>query len=300
MNTRLISVILAISVGVIMVGSVLVPTIIDANDDTKVHYNNNYGAFADVEKEDNVLITMGAVLGDSSGGSMTVNGDEVAFGGGGRSLLLSDNLSIVHNFTNGLAFSGISESGLINKKFTELTLTIANGEISATGTTDGGETESYSFDYDWCYYRANTGDYRLVDFLNTTRTVYLNNIDQIKSSGYIPTTGEFFSFSGLDVTIVDSDLNSELIKATATVNEVMDNVSSIVISSDPTNSSAFKFSVDNEGEPYDVLPSYFVVPYEVIGQTDTNIAIATILFAIPVIVLLSFVVFIVRTFSRND
>lgn len=300
MDNKLIPVILATFVGVLLIGSVLMPVIIDADDDTKVYYNNNFGPFADVKKDDTVSITMGAVVGDSSGGSMTVNGETVIVQQGGRALLLSDNLYIAHNFSNGIAFTGISNSGFVNLGFTELTLNILNGEISATGTTIGGETVSHSFDYDWCYYRANSGDYRMVDFLSTDRIVYFNDVDQIKSAGYINTTGEFFFLSGFDVTVVDSDLRSESITATATINKVMDNVSSIVVSSDRTNSSAFKFSVDNDGTPYDVYPYYFVIPASVYGQTESNEAYSAILFAIPVVLIMALVAIVIATFARYD
>lgn len=270
-------------IAILMIGSLLIPFVADYTDSTKVYYNNDFGPFADVEKDDTVSITMGAVLGDTTGGSMTVNGEPVIVQQGGRALLLSDNLYIVHNYSYGLAFSGISKSGFVNQGFTDLTLSVANGEISATGTTNGGETESYVFDYEWCYYRANSGDYRMLDFLSSDRTVYFNEIEQIKSAGYINTTGEFYSLSGYNVAVTDNNLVRENVTATATVTDVMNGVSSVVVSSDRTNSSAFKFSVDNGGVPYDVYPYYFVIPAKVYGITEQNTVINSMFSIIPVI-----------------
>lgn len=306
MNNRLISVILAISVGVIMVGSVLVPTIIDANDDTKVYYNNNYGAFADVSDNEEINLEITTVIGTAGSSTYYINGEELNLIQGSRVIVVSENLTIAQEHATGIGITGVDSSGNLFRYLADSVNVAINGEsitiewVRSVDSTSG----TINVNSSWIFYRSFDGDWRAVEYLSSSRTAYINDFSQVYSSNWIGTTKEFFTLNGTSVEVYSGTVGetATLSTTTATVEatEVMNGVSSFVISSDRETSGAFKFTVDNEGEPYDVFPYYFIIPASVYGQTDTNIAIATILFAIPVIVLLSFVVFIVRTFSNND
>lgn len=300
MNTKLIGVIIAASIAILMSGSILMPVINDAVDDTKVYYNNGAGHYASITDE---TVTINATLGEGDNAMInyTVNGESVGANRGKTTILISDNCTIYGPYTNTIELTGIDKNGnLISPvRYSSITAIISSDSIDLTGVVvSDSSTVNYEFDNNWAFYRSNSGDYRVLDNIRDNTLIYINDINQIYSSNWITTTSEFFNLNGDDVTVRDGTTETTT-TASVTLNSVMNGVKSFLISSDRTSSAAFHFEVDNAGEPYDVYPFYFVIPASVYGQTESNESYTALLYAIPVILLTAIVATIALMFARR-
>lgn len=305
MDNKLIPVILATFVGVLLIGSVLMPVIIDADDDTKVYYNNNFGPYAQVSDNETIAIEITTTPGTAGSTVYTVNGENVGVPQGPRAILLAENLTIYQNYSDGIACFGVDSDGNLStfNNYPSIDVNIVGNSMTIVTTDSSNATTTYNFDCEWIFYRSNVGDYRLVDFLSARQTVYVNDLKQVYGSNRIGTTGEFFSFNGTDVKIAKlSDGTTTIREATATVTttDVMRDVISFEVDPSRATSSSFKFITDNNGNDYEVYPYYFVIPASVYGQTESNEAYSAILFAIPVVLIMALVAIVIASFARYD
>lgn len=284
-------------IAVLMIGSLLIPFVADYTDSTKEYHNNNFGAYAKVSDQDEIVINITTTIGTAGTTNATVNGTVLDVPQGPRALVIADSFVIFQNYSNGIQVAGpIEENGaLYHKDHSSVNLSINNNVATFTLLTSNGENVTLNTTFSWCYYKFVEGDYRLIDYIATgqSRTVYYNSLDQIHGSNVIGRTGQFFAFTGNDVTVFNSDGSSYTTTATVEITNVMNNVSSFVVDSDRANSKAFHFTVDDNGSPYDVYPYYFVVPYEVYGITEQNTVINSIFSIIPIIFVAGVVVTVV-------
>lgn len=305
MDNKLIPVILATFVGVLLIGSVLMPVIIDADDDTKVYYNNNFGPYAQVSDNDTISIDITTTIGTAGSTVYTVNGENVSLPQGARAILLADDLTIYQNYTDGIVCFGVDSDGNLSNfgAYPSVDVDIVGNSITVIVTDSSDNSTTYVFDCDWIFYRSNVGDYRLVDYISSRQTVYVNDLKQVYGSNRIGTTGEFFSFNGTDVKIAKLSGGTTTIRettATVTTTDVMRDVISFEVDPSRDTTSSFKFITDNNGEDYEVYPYYFVIPASVYGQTESNEAYSAILFAIPVVLIMALVAIVIATFARYD
>ena len=297
MNMKLVGVLVGVTISIIMVGFVLTPVINDAVDDTKVYYNNEYGPFADVPNDETVTIVVSTTIGTAGSTTLTVNGETVFVPQGPRAVLLADTFVMYQNYSNGIAFNGIDDDTLIRgTDYSDITISIDGGIANITASV-GDTAREFALPYEWAYYRSNVGEYRLIDFITSDVTVYINSIDQIKGCHYSTPINSFYSFVGTDVTVYSPAVSNAV--ANVELTDVMNGVKSFVISPDRDNARAFEFIFDVNGENKAVVPYYFVVPYKVYGQTEANIQASNILLAIPPMVLVAVIATMVALIRRD-
>lgn len=304
MDNKLIPVILATFVGVLLIGSVLMPVIIDADDDTKVYYNNNFGPYAQVVEGDVVSIVVSTTIGTGGSTICTVDGESVIIPQGLRAILIAENFVVYQNFAYGIGIYGIDSNGdmINNASWANVSITIDGDNISYTASVND-VTASGDVVNEWAFYRSNEGSYRIVDYISSSVTVYVNDLTQVYGSNLIATTGEYFSFNGTDVKIsklADDVTTTRDATATVQTTDVMNDVISFKVDSSRETSSSFKFITDNNGEDYEVYPYFMIVPASVYGQTESNEAYSAILFAIPVVLIMALVAIVIATFARYD
>lgn len=297
MNMKIVSVLVGVTISIIMVGFVLTPVINDAVDNTKVYYNNEYGPFADVPNNETVTIVVSTTIGTAGTTTLTVNGENVSTPQGPRAVLLADTFIIYQNYSNGIAFNGINGDTLIHDTdYSDITITLDGGVANITASV-GDTNREFSLPYEWAYYRSNIGDYRLIDFIASNATVYINSTDQVKGCQYNTPINSFYSFVGTDVTVYSPSVSNAV--ANVELTDVMNNVKSFVISPSRENAGAFQFNYDVNGETKVVTPYYFVVPYKVYGQTEASIQASNILFVIPSMMLVAVIAMMVTLIRRD-
>lgn len=303
-KNKTIAMVITAAVAIIMVGSLLMPIINDAIDDSKVYYNNEYGPYAQVVDGESVTINISTTIGTAGTTTYTVNGESVIVPQGPRAILIAENLTVFQNYSNGIAINGVDSNGDLissNANWSNASITIDGNTISYTATLDDA-TISKVVVNEWAFYRSNEGDYRIIDFVGSSVTVYVNDLTQVYGSNRIGTTGEFFRFNGTDVKIsksVDGVTTTRNATATVQTTDVMDDVISFKVDPSRETSSSFKFITDNNGEDYDVYPYYMIVPASVYGQTETNAAYAGVLAVLPILVICGIMVAVVATFRSK-
>lgn len=307
MNNKIIGVIIGASIAVMMIASIMVPIINDAVDDTKVYYNNDFGVLAaatDEPVEYSIRYT-----GNTSGAisETYINGVKSAtVYNGVRAIVISDSLVVSQQnnvsawlISVGNSVESMNYYAMVSSPI-EMTLTADN--VSLSFESEGGENTSLDVPTNWCYYRDdNSTDYRIVDYTNADKVVYVNDLKQVRGASWINTTDEFFNFEGTTVNVYgDTPENPTMIYEGYT--NVMNGVYSFdlgaVISGNRTD--GVHFDVDNNGTPYTVYPYFLVIPNEVYGQTETDTAYSAILFAIPAILIVALLVAILSSIIRRS
>lgn len=294
-SKQIVAMVLTLTVGIILAGSLLVPVINDASDALTVTKTNDYGAYSVVA--DDVTISL-AIVDDEV--TYTVGGVETDF----DSTIF--NQFIVANCIVGYYdpdTSTIVIATNLNARFTGQTsasFTFSDGSITGT-STDGTTSHSYSFDYDWAYYSAEDGDYRSFILLaNETNTIYFTDLDDICGSNFAFTTSKFFSFKGDSVDYYTSGGTST--ELTADVNKTLvDGTLNMYSMSLSRTGSDYTVTIDNSGTDYTLCPWVFIVPYEVTSDSQQNVDGLRAMYAvIPVIVITSLVAMAAAMIYRRD
>lgn len=288
---NLMMIIIGATLGFIMIGSFLVPFVANYTDSTKEYYNNQYGPYADVSEDDIINLEITTTIGTAGSTVYSVNGTEVTVTQGPRAIVLSEKLTIIQNYNNGIGIYGVdSSNNLINTTGDSLTVTIDGNTISIQWALSSDNTSGEIItNSSWIFYRANVGNYRIIDYISSARTVYINELDQVYSSNWIGTTREFFTLNGTSVNVYSGEIGGtatvESTTASVTLTDVMTDVKNFVVDPTRENSGAFKFTVDNSGTPYDVYPYYFIVPDKVFGISDENKVINSMFTILPIVVM---------------
>lgn len=307
MDNKIVGIIIAMAVSTMLIGSVLITAIDDAADNTKVYYNNDFGVLAaatDEPIEYSIRYT-----GNTSGAISEVYINDVKSAtvyNGVRAIVISDSLVVSqqNNVNEWLISVGNSVESMNYFATTnspiEMTLTADN--VSLSFESGGGENTSLDVSTNWCYYRDdNSTDYRIVDYTNADKVVYVNDLKQVRGASWISTTGEFFNFEGTAVNVYgDTPENPTMIYEGYT--NVMNGVYSFdlgaVISGNRTD--GVHFDVDNNGTPYTVYPYFLVIPNKVYGQTETDAAYTSMLYAIPVILFAALLAVVLSSIIRRS
>ena len=135
----------------------------------------------------------------------------------------------------------------------------------------------------WLAYQDPNGDYAIALSENATRVLYYSDINTIRGANFISTTQEWYSFSGLNVTVGDESITASL----ENVQTLAGDGHSFVYSS---TLGDYTFIVDNNGEDYTVHPWVFVVPYEISVVSSSDKAIINLFGLIPLMLILSLVI----------
>lgn len=295
MENKLITIVIGAMVAILLTGSLLVPIINDAADDTKVYYNNEFGVLASAGDE-SIDYTI-KYTGNTSGAISEVFINDVKVGtvyAGVRAIVISDSyvISQVSSTAEWRIYTGnsVSNNSYPAVTSTDITINITKDRSVITyADSDGPKT--LTIDTEWCYYRDdNSTDFRIVDYTNADNTVYVNDLSQVRGASWINTTGEFFNFEGTAVNVYgDTPETPTMVYEDLT--DVMNGVISFnlgaVISGNRT--SGVHFDVDNNGEDYTVYPYFLVIPASVYGQTGSDAAYTAILYVLPLMVIVAII-----------
>lgn len=305
MNTKLIGVIIAASIAILMSGSVLMPVINDAVDDSKVYYNNDFGVLSAVADEPvNYRIEY---TGNASGfiSECYVENEKVAtvYQGLGA-IIIADSYVLVQqtNLTTWALYMGNNvESGSMFPLMTSDISVVLTKEKSTFSFTDGDGVQTVEIPTEWCYYRDdNSDEWRIVDYTTRTNKAYINDPSQVKGSLWSGVTSDFITFDGYKAEVFGT--NAQIVDVSFDgYKKEMDGVYSFDVGgiSGGQRSEGINFTIMYNGTPVELNPYYFVIPNKVYGQTETSETYTALLYAIPVILLTAIVATIALMFARR-
>lgn len=281
MENKIVPGVLTATVAIILLAVLLVPVIDDVVDSESDKYNNGGGVVSKIVGDAPHHITV-------SGADRTVMVDDVDLTpASSAGLLYTDKCLIIWFPTNmELYGEGITNFISIN---VDMDVTIENNTV----VVKYGST-TYTFDYSWAYLIDPNGDYGMFRYYNSSKTFYINNIDQIKGANYLATTASWYSYEGADVTYL-----GDVVKADYVLNAVdgYENLYTLKAGS----YGDYSFQIDNAGTPYEVHPWVIVAPLSVTGYSLVGQSLIPILSVIPILIIVSLLagaVLFVR--SRNN
>jgi hypothetical protein len=290
-GNRIVAGIVGLVVCVILVGSLLVPIISEAQDDQEVVYNNivgvgNYSKIVDDNLEDVNMV----IVWDTATQVLTVDGSAITVGSGQNVLFVSDQGRVGFNKSAGnsyMTIGGMSGPVILTGP---VTATIASGVITVTCGVD-----SYTIaPKEWLFIPDGEGNYK--DYRNNdpTRTFYLNGIDDIYFCETIssPSIG-LVSGHGGSYTLWDvaDDPSYDMTYTIERVQGYTDLFEFVP--------SSYVMSI----EAGTISPLDLMVPVEITAHTDVNSSIIGLLGALPVVVIAAILIYAVRPVllrGRND
>lgn len=285
MKVNLVAMVTMLAVGVILIGSLLVPVINDSSKTFTDPYSNGSEAstvsFATYSTKADFDITMTKL---ESGWSYTgIDTNTLASG----AYIISDNIIVILSPSNGFAVYGINDSlayvaiGSSNWNGVSYTVNSVLFDVTPTAiiVSDGdGVQPSYTFPNTYVIYTDNEGD-RLI--CTSTKEVYTNGGKDIISAGQ--NNNKFFwSTNGSDskvvynATLLDSSIECPLTEVTKDVDKIK-----------VGSSGDYKVSFTSGGTDYSLAPKYVSVPKTVYQETPAGSAIQPILNVIPIIVIVA-------------
>lgn len=278
MENKSIYVIIGAVVSIIVVASVLMPIINDAVDDSREYYNNAVGTYARANED--VSISYGSE-------GYFVNDESVQVGTYDR-LIVSPSFYVERNGANTAYVVMFSEGLMYRDSVTELDISYSNQTLSVSYVT-GSTTRTADLSTEWLYFADDSGDYRMTAIDNGRKpTVYLNSINDL--TVIYRTTTDLLTYHNGVANIVGST-EGATVSAEYSLSDI-DGVKDVVsLKLSPTlEESDFKFIVGEDS----FTASAVIVPYEVFGEKDASVGVPAILFAIPAVLLIAILLFVVR------
>lgn len=294
-GNRIVAGIVGLAVCVILVGSLLVPVISEAQDDQEVVYNNivdtsNFSKIVDFDSVDMVIVW------DTETRVLTVDGSAIPISPFDNTLFVSDQGSVRFGRSQGTSVMYIEGQNAAQVILTgTVTATIASGVITVACGVD-----SYTITpIEWLFVPDEAGNYKNYPNNQPTKTLYVNSIDDIYFCGMIGTTsiGLFSGNGGLctfwevaDDPSYDMTYTIERVQGYTDLYEFVP--SSYAVSTEAgTNSDLTPFS-----------PYWLMVPVEITAHTDVNSSIIGLLGAIPVVIIAAIIIYVVRPvlMGRDD
>ena len=280
---RIVVGIVGLAVCVILVGSLLVPIISEAQDDQEVVYNNivsnsNYSKIVDDDLDDvNMVIAW-----DTATRVLTVDGSAMTVGWYNNTLFVSDQGSVRFNMeyqTSNTSYMYIGGQAVVTLTG-PVTATIASGVITIACGVD-----SYTITpIEWLFIPDGDGNYKNYQNNDPIKTLYVNSIDDIYFCGGIQSMG-LFSGHGGSCTLwdVEDDPSYDMTYTIERVQRYTD-LYELTPSSYAVSIEAGTFS-----------PGWLMVPIEITAHTDVNSSIIGLLGAIPVVVIVGIIAYVART-----
>lgn len=286
MENKAVKIIIACVVGVILIGSLLVPIINDANKEISTPYNNAKTAaylesildFEDIEL---------SMIVNGSTAELTIDGNTRTeiLQGGGNALLFSKNIYIRYDASNAFVLVIDSSSGAVRTTTATapINVTISDGVITFTDSATEPFTVSVELD-GFLFVPNQNGDFQVIT--SNAGSIYLNDANQIYYAGANNTYA--YTGHGGDVSIINTTAEATAgFTTTATVDGQRD-----LIMVDVGN---FKVDLGTES----VTPTFFVIPNVVYGHSDVEMQAVTLLYVIPVMLLVALVVMAVSMFRAK-
>jgi len=295
-GNRILAGIVGLAVCVILVGSLLVPIISEAQDDQEVVYNNilaqsNYSRIVNDDLDDVNMV----IVWDTATQVLTVDGSAITVSMYNNTMFVSDQGSVRFNKADGT--SAMHIGGMTTVTLTgPVTATIASGVITVTCGVD-----SYTITpIEWLFVPDGDGNYKNFQNNDPIKKFYVNGIDDIYFCGVISTQSiGLFSGHGGSCTLWDvaDDPSYDMTYTIERVQGYTDlyefTPSSYAVSTEAgTNTDLTPFA-----------PYWLMVPIEITAHTDVNSSIIGLLGALPVVVIAAILIYAVRPVllrGRND
>ena len=272
MKNSILTFVIGCTITVILMATLLVPTINDAIEDhTTTYYNPVEGNlhFAEIEGEHTFSYTANA---------SEFSIDDTTYTLGTTKIYAVTESVIVLASTNGItAFNGTTQV-LNNVKAADVTITF--GADSAT-ITSGTTTSTGS--YTWGYIADPNGK-NVCTSLTESSTIYFENINELYTAQRL---------SGVFVTLSDgvAAIGGEEATYTATINTQADTDGKVKYISG-------KITV-TDGE-HTVTPTYIVAKESIVFESQTGIQMGQILYIIPILIFAALLVGAVGMISRRS
>ena len=309
MENKLIAVIMALVVGVILAGSLLMPVISDATATEKTFTNEgyfrmtHYGTDAEITLEWSAENPRAVIVNDVE---IPINYNVV----GGQVTIVADTNFIVRlntfaNDTDSLSYIGAS--GGTHSTSEAATIEFSGGSATITNTVSGSSV-SYSATYTDLYIPSLDGPFIMKDaaksaYLNEDSEVFAYGMTRVKTYSGASTSAPGFGleFAGSIEDGITSNIwrGSGLTLSDEQINyQTVDNYLDLYSFQSITAVGTYTETVDEETVTTDTLItySYLLVPYQVTAEKSLHFDSGeiAIIAVIPVLIIAALVIFAVR------
>lgn len=300
METKnLLSIIIAVAVGIIMVGSLLMPYILDSSDKPITVSNdiNRPATLIDSSDDVNVVINLGYTT-----PSFTINGEAVERDTSVTwyQVIASDGFSIVYNWLDSeplIAHNNYGQSisvGVSEAVTQDMTITITKGNINVA-------YGSYSFDrsFTWASYLdpSGNGDYQnFFAYSGLVTKIYFKEIGDLKGASSAYTTPVvFYAFEGEAVRLNPFNENNMAGTTTATVTSNQYLHSDIRVLDFGRNYTGYNFTFEGQN-----VSAWQIVAPTTVSGTDSPLgsSASIMLLSIPAVLIVALVASIAMMYRR--
>ena len=292
MNNKLIPIVMALVVGIILAGSVLMPVLNDATKTSDTFQNSGSGLYAYISENDTYTLTWSY----DNPTKVIVNGQELNAVAGNEALAMGDfcvrmqptsSGYVQYIAPSGNVTSNASDSATFSMSYENGTLTIIGKSGTETLTTDG------------FYALSPSGNYTMKA---TTTAAYMNAdtpllVMGITSVGSQWNTGFMVTGTVTDYTVEQWNGTTEFV-----ISDETSDITKVDGYKDLYTLKQFQWKVDNSGTPQTVTYNYFLVPTTVSGELDNHLnpAEIAIMNAIPVMVIIALLIVAVGVVARRN
>lgn len=313
MDNRFIGLIIGLVVGVLMIGSLLVPTITDATATEKTFTNDGYFRMTHYGTDTDVTLTWSA----EDPKTMVVNDVAVPIGYdvvNGQVTIVADTTFIgrLNTTSTGVSFSFIGTGGGTHTATDSATYTFSNGTATIINVVDGQST-TYTSSYSDIYVPSLDGEFIMKKYdesayVNEDSEIFAYGLTRIKnSSGTIPSPGAGFEFSGSIADGIEGRIWRGVDNVTVDneqINYTANNKYIDLYQFDSITATATYHETSGEEEittDTTVTYNYLLVPYQVTAELAQhfNTSEIAIIAVIPILFVVSLVIFAVRFINRD-
>lgn len=305
MNNKIVMISIAAVIGIIVLGSVLMPILDDATATTDTFTNEGMFKMSEISATDSETYTLSYTVATNT---LTINGETADISG------ISSAASIVAGDTfflrlqpNARAYlmgsTSSSSANYFGYNADSLSVSMTSGTLTATATTSGTDATA-TFTYTKAYIIDESGD---LDYIMKTSN----------SEVYVLADSPLFASGQTSINASDTNVASAIIMEgtiedgvtfTAIKGATTATFDDIVIDAvaDSDHENLYKLSkvtavATYDGEDTDITYSYFVVPSEVTAERDVHFTDGqnAILGAIPIMILVAILLGVVALVIRS-
>lgn len=292
-KNNLIYGVMGVVIGIILLGSFMIPILANSCDSMKTTFTNGPGGYIQDGNDDYIFETA------PSYGDYKINGEivDVTYWGGNWSICFTDQCRaissghwvVVRSVDNSLTWNYSAAQHLMTFQYTAETKTLVCTAYNDT-TKESGVLKQVSFEVANIIYRIPGGNYTEID-TTTTDGYYVNSVNQIIAGGAYTTgtlTTQYFS-QGLDTWLGVKDY-----VGSATVSS-----ESVAGYGDLFDCSDYTVSISNGTITESFEPFSVFVPAKVTAYTTELISIDGLISVIPFIIITAIVAGIVAVVYRS-
>lgn len=279
MNNKLIPMVMTLVVGIILTGAMLMPVLNDAAHSGAESYSNGTtymkeatGTPEMIITNQNVIYSEGNEIDGYSYPAIVADTFYLAVNNGGNNIFWHDTAS------HWSAMKGANVT--IDASAKTITLSDITFASSNNNLTEDTLTVSYS---DYCFYRAANGSYVGLNYSSIADVRVLENSD-IYAVAY--SSDKYYSWINSDVS-VDAVVSS--IEGTITLTE-----------STPAEFNTVTVEYFPEGSSTAITPNAFVIPAEIWTQGALNDGEISLLYVIPIMVIIALVLTSVSMITKKE